>query len=99
MRGEVTFRFGGEAKRETLPAGLILYRTPPMPLPATVRVDAPTGTALTPRWARAEAATAPAGLLAARPILLIAPSTRRVDGATVTLDCTILPGAANETGL
>ena len=98
VRGEVTFRFGGEAKRETLPAGLILYRTPPLPLPATVRIDAPTGAALTPRWARAEAATAPAGLVAARPILLIAPSARRVDGATVILDCTVLPGAAGEDG-
>ena len=96
--GEVTFHFGGETKREALPAGLVLYRTPPLPTPGTVTVEAPPGGRLYPRWARGEepAAAGPPGLVATRPVLMVAPSVRRDDGAAMILECTIFPGTTGE---
>jgi hypothetical protein len=95
--GEVTFHFGGDTKREALPAGLVLYRTPPLPTPAIVTVEAPPGGRLYPRWARdEEPAAGPPGLVATRPVLMVAPSVRRGDGATMILECTIFPGTAGQ---
>ncbi|HET8626156.1 MAG TPA: hypothetical protein VFL91_01985 [Thermomicrobiales bacterium] len=94
--GDVTFHFGSETWREHLPAGLIVYRTPALPAPATVAVDAPAGGRLYPRWARLEAPAdgAGPGLVAARPVVLVDPSLRVTGDGAVALDATLLPGAA-----
>lgn len=50
--GKITIQIGAQTRQEEVPAGLIIYRIANLPTPATVRIDAPPGGTLTPRWSR-----------------------------------------------
>jgi hypothetical protein len=95
--GEIAIHAGGTVRREQIPAGLVVYRTGPLPAGAAVRLDAPAGGALTPRWARLDEGTgALAGLVAARPVVMLTARVEERGAGRVAVGASLFPGAGDD---
>ncbi|MFN8516345.1 MAG: hypothetical protein U0841_27935 [Chloroflexia bacterium] len=97
--GEITIRAGGAERRVQVPAGLVVYRTGVLATDATVRIDAPSGGALTPRWVRLDdGASGQAGVIATRPVVMVTATVREQGAGKVALSAAVFAGAGGDQG-
>lgn len=95
--GEIAVHAGGETRRVQVPAGLIVYRTGPLATPATVRIEAPSGGTLTPRWARlGDEPGARGGFVAARPVAMLTGDFADRGDGTIGLTLVVFPGDGDD---